>query len=132
MRLAVVLILALTAVAAAALWTGSVSLGEAADKPPSAANALAEMNALAKAEASYYAQHKRYADRLADLFANTAFGTDIVMHSGGLDIHVDASTDRQTVILRVNSPAVTLARVLVRGQETGRACEALVSGAICP
>jgi hypothetical protein len=54
------------------------------------------------------------------------------MNAGGLDINLDVSSDGKTVIFRVDSPAIALSRVLVRGKETGRTCEAMAAGATCP
>jgi len=132
MRIAAVSLIVLAVAIGAVLVLDNTSSGEAAESSLSAKPAVDEIDALQKAEASYYAERGRYSERLADLFATTRFGTDIVMNAGGLDIHLDTSTDGKTVILRVNSPAITLSRVLVRGQETGRTCEALAAGATCP
>jgi hypothetical protein len=132
MRIAAVLLVIVAVAIGAVLVLGNGSNGNAAESSLSAKPALDEIDALQKAEASYYAERGRYSERLADLFATTRFGTDIVMNAGGLDIHLDTSTDGKTVILRVNSPAITLSRVLVRGKETGRTCEAFAAGATCP
>jgi hypothetical protein len=135
MRIAAISFVVLATVIGVVLFTGDSTSGQAAKRPSSAAPAIAEVEALHKAEMSYYREHGRYSDRLADLFAGTRLGSDIVMNAGGLDIHLDTSTDGETVIVRVNSPAITLSRVLVRGQETGRACEVLAPvapDASCP
>jgi hypothetical protein len=120
------------AIVAVVAVTGYGSKGDAAPAPPSVARAIAEIGALQKAQAGYYTKRARYSERLADLFANPRLGSDIVMNAGGLDIHLDTSTDGKTVIVRVSSPAIALSRVLVRGRETGRTCEALAPGAGCP
>ena len=131
-RTAAAALVILAALVGGGIVTGSVSRGEGAKSPRSAAKAIAELDALREAESSYYTQRGRYSGRLADLFATTRSGTDIVMNAGGLDIHLDVSSDGQTVIVRVNSAAIALSTVLVGGKETGRTCEALAEGAFCP
>jgi hypothetical protein len=131
MRIAAIAAVAFALVAIAAV-TGYTTRGDAAEASPAGARAVEEVEALQKAEADHFKRHGRYSERLADLFSATRFGTDIVMNAGGLDINLDVSTDGKTVIVRVDSPAITLSRVLVNGRETGRTCEALEAGAFCP
>jgi hypothetical protein len=135
LRIAAISVLVVATLIGVVLLTGDSTSGGAAERPPSAAAAIAEVEALHKAEVAYYREHGRYSNRLADLFAGTRLGSDIVMNAGGLDIHLDTSTDGKTVIVRVNSPAITLSRVLVGGQETGRTCDVLAPAtgdASCP
>lgn len=108
---------------------------EATEAPVFSARAGAEIDALQRAEQSHYAKRGRYSERLADLFDRTRFGADIVMNAAAVHIALDVSTDGRTVIMRVDSPTVSLSRVLVRGEEAGRTCETLVRGlrvAVCP
>jgi hypothetical protein len=128
MRLAAVLA-AVVALIAAFVAFAARSSGAAA-QDTSSTRAKAEIAALQRAEASFYAKRKRYSGRLADLWATRAF-TDIAINSPGLDIHLDVSSDGKTVLLRVNSPTIGLGRVLRGGQEVGQMCQVLGGNARC-
>ena len=88
-------------------------------------SALAEITALQQSEAALFAREGRYSDRLADLFSSGRSGTDIVMNAPGLDIELHVSTDRKTLIIRVESDSIGLSRVLEDGQEIGQTCVVL-------
>jgi len=97
---------------------------------PLVVQAKAEIDALEHAEGSYYAKRHRYTTQLADLLSFKS-GSDVAVQSPGLDIHVDVSSDGQWIIVRVNSPAIGLGRVLNVGHKAGQMCQVLDTGGAC-
>jgi hypothetical protein len=124
----VVLLVAVGVVIAGASTVAARS--STASPNPLVVQAKAEVAALERAEGSYYAKRRRYTTRLADLLSFKG-GSDVGVQSPGLDIHADISSDGQWIILRVNSPAIGLGRVLNAGQRAGQMCQVLDAGGAC-
>jgi hypothetical protein len=124
----VVLLVAVGVVIAGASTVAARS--STASPNPLVVQAKAEIAALERAEGSYYTKHRRYTPRLADLLSFKG-GSDVGLQSPGLDIHADLSSDGQWIILRVNSPAIGLGRVLNAGQKAGQMCQVLDAGGAC-
>jgi hypothetical protein len=124
----VVILVAVGAVIAGASTVAARS--STASPNPLVVQAKAEIAALERTEGSYYAKRRRYTTRLADLLSLKG-GSDVGLQSPGLDIHADISSDGQWIILRVNSPAIGLGRVLDAGQKAGQMCQVLDAGGAC-
>ncbi len=121
------------ALIAAFAFTGS---GTANPPPPSiglTGRTLAEVDALQRSEQLYFFQnHRHYTGRLGDLFEQ-GYGADIAINlTMPLDVHLDVSSSRKSVLIRVTGPTVSLMRALQRGNEVGRGCQVIADAGGCP
>jgi hypothetical protein len=129
MRVAVVVVL-LVAVGVLIADAIPVAHSSTASPNPLVFQAKAEIAALERAEGGYYAKRRRYTAQLPDLLSFKG-GSQVFLESPGLDIHVDVSSDGESIMLRVNSPAIGLGSVLKAGKTADQACLVLNTGGVC-